>query len=187
MRRRHLAGLLGALLAGSALAQASDPWPALAQPGAVLLVRHALAPGVGDPPGMRIGDCATQRNLSDDGRAQARRLGELLRGRGVQVGAVWTSQWCRTRETARLAFPQAAVRDETAFNSFFQQGSAAADAQTARARALLADWRGPGTLVVVTHQVNIQALVGVGAASAEGVVVRAAPGGQLQAVATFNP
>lgn len=187
MRRRHLAGLLGALLAGSALAQASDPWPALAQPGAVLLVRHALAPGVGDPPGMRIGDCATQRNLSDDGRAQARRLGELLRGRGVQVGAVWTSQWCRTRETARLAFPQAAVRDETAFNSFFQQGSAAADAQTARARALLADWRGPGTLVVVTHQVNITALTGLGASSGEGVVLRRGPDGAPQVAGTLQP
>ncbi len=187
MQRRHLLALGFVWLGAGACAQPADPWPALAQPGSVLLVRHAMAPGVGDPPGFRLDDCPTQRNLSDDGRAQARRLGELLRGKGVQVGAVWSSQWCRTRETARLAFPQAAVRDEPVFNSFFQQGSAAADAQTARARALLAGWRGPGTLVVVTHQVNITALTGLGASSGEGVVLRRGPDGALQVLGTLQP
>ena len=150
-------------------AQAADGWAA-AQAGTVVLFRHALAPGVGDPPGFQLGDCSTQRNLNDEGRAQARRLGQAFKAQKIQVGAVWSSQWCRTRETADLAFPQLR-RDQPAFNSFFAQADAAAE-QTRVAQALLADWRGPGVLVVVTHQVNITALTGVVPASGEGVVVR---------------
>jgi broad specificity phosphatase PhoE len=110
----------------------------------------------------------------------------MFRSRRITVGAVLSSQWCRTRETARLAFGEQ-VREEPAFNSFFGQSSAARDNQTARARALIAQWRGPGTLVVVTHQVNITALTGVGAASGEGVVVRPQGDGTLAVVATLNP
>ena len=167
-------------------ARAADAWTELARPGAIVLFRHATAPGVGDPPGFKPDDCRTQRNLDDTGRAEARRLGEQFRQRGIRVGAVLTSQWCRTRDTARLAFGDAA-RDEPAFNSFFRQEQGARDAQTARARAVLAAWRGPGALVVVTHQVNIQALAGVGAASAEGVVVRPGADGRLQVLGTLNP
>lgn len=184
-RSRAAACVLGLLLvSGGALA--ADAWAELAKPGAIVLFRHATAPGVGDPPGFRVDDCATQRNLDDQGRAEARRLGELFRSRAIQVGAVLSSQWCRTRETARLAFGSQA-RDEPAFNSFFRQPAASSDAQTARARAVLADWRGPGALVVVTHQVNITALTGLGAATALGVVVRAARDGKLQVLGTIEP
>jgi phosphohistidine phosphatase SixA len=167
-------------------ALAADPWSELAQPAAVILFRHANAPGVGDPPQFTLGDCTTQRNLDEQGRAQARRIGEMFRNRRIAVGAVLSSQWCRTRETARLAFGEQA-RDEPAFNSFFAQSASARDRQTARAQALIADWRGPGTLVVVTHQVNITALTGAGATSAEGVVVRPQGDGKLAVVATINP
>jgi phosphohistidine phosphatase SixA len=181
---RLMAFILGsALIASSALA--ADAWAELAKPGAIVLFRHATAPGVGDPPGFKPDDCATQRNLDERGRAEARKLGEQFRARKIQVGSVLSSQWCRTRETASLAFGR--VSDEPAFNSFFRLSPEARDAQTAQARALLARWRGPGALVVVTHQVNIQALAGVGAASAEGVVVRPAADGSLQVVATIQP
>ena len=183
--RRTLAATL-ALILIAPLALAADVWSELAKPGAIVLFRHATAPGVGDPPGFKLEDCATQRNLDDRGRAEARRLGEQFRSRNIQVGAVLSSQWCRTRETARLAFGSQA-RDEPAFNSFFQQSTELRDAQTAQAKAVLARWRGPGALVVVTHQVNITALTGVGAASAEGVVVRLAADGTLQVVATLEP
>ena len=133
-----------------------------------------------------LDDCALQRNLDDQGRAEARRLGEQFRSSNTRVGAVLSSQWCRTRETARLAFGSQA-RDEPAFNSFFRLGQEAMDAQTARARTVLANWRGPGALVVVTHQVNITALASVGTASAQGVVVRRAADGSLKAVATIEP
>jgi phosphohistidine phosphatase SixA len=189
LRMKYLFRLIAAfvacaLIASSALA--ADAWTELAKPGAIVLFRHATAPGVGDPPGFKPDDCATQRNLDERGRAEARKLGEQFRARNIQVGAVLSSQWCRTRDTARLAFGSQ-VRDEPAFNSFFRLSPQARDAQTAQARAVLARWRGPGALVVVTHQVNIQALTGVGAASAEGVVVRSAADGSLQVVARIEP
>jgi phosphohistidine phosphatase SixA len=152
-----------------------------------VLFRHATAPGVGDPAGFKLDDCATQRNLGEQGRAEARRLGALFREKKVQVGAVLTSQWCRTRETARLAFGEQLPRDEPVFNSFFSQSPAQRDAQTARARDLIARWKGPGTLVVVTHQVNITALTGIGAASAQGVVLRANGAGEPKVVGTIEP
>jgi phosphohistidine phosphatase SixA len=182
-------GTIAALLACTLLAasaMAADAWAELARPGAMVLFRHATAPGVGDPSGFKLDDCATQRNLDERGRAEARRLGEQFRSRKIAVGAVLTSQWCRTRETAHLAFGSQ-VRDEPAFNSFFGLPAEGRAAQTAQARAVLARWRGPGALVVVTHQVNITALTGVGAASAEGVVVRPAADGSLQVLATIEP
>jgi phosphohistidine phosphatase SixA len=154
---------------GKALADEAA-WAALSGDGGILVFRHAIAPGGGDPPGMRIGDCATQRNLNEAGRRQAARIGETLRTRGVSVGRALSSQWCRALETARIAFP-GEPREEPAFNSFFDARSREA-AQTAAARAILAAWRGPGVLAAVTHQVNVTALTGVFPASGEAVALR---------------
>ena len=165
-------GLLGAAVHASAAA--SDGWAGLAD-GTVVLFRHAVAPGGGDPAGHRLDDCSTQRNLSDEGRAQARRIGAEFRRRNIVVGAVWSSQWCRTRDTADLAFPAKRI-DQPVFNSFFNESEVAAD-RTRTARQLLSSWRGPGVLVVVTHQVNITALTDIVPASGEGVVVRPAATG----------
>jgi phosphohistidine phosphatase SixA len=164
-----------ALLALVAPTQATTAaaWDFLKGPGAILLFRHALAPGGGDPPGFVVNDCSTQRNLSDEGREQARRMGKVLRQQGVTVQAVWHSAWCRTRDTAQLAFPELApptLRPELAFNSFFNDPGGEA-AQTAAARQMLLNWHGSGTLVVVTHQVNITALTGIVPQSGEGVVL----------------
>lgn len=175
--RRAALGLGAALLATNPLthgpAAASEAgWAALAAAGpggACVLFRHAEAPGFGDPPGMRLEDCATQRNLDAAGRAQARRIGEAFRAHAVPVGAVLHSAWCRTAETAALAFPGQG-RVEPAFNSFFDMRSEG-EARTAEARRLLLAWAGPGVLVVVTHQVNITALTGVVPGSGEAVLV----------------
>jgi phosphohistidine phosphatase SixA len=177
--------LLIALLALTPHRQAagSDDWPAV-QTGQVVLFRHALAPGGGDPPGFVLNDCSTQRNLSDEGRAQATRIGLAFQQRRIQVGAVWSSQWCRTRETADLAFPGKRV-DQPAFNSFFGTPDAAPE-QTRAARQLLAAWRGTGVLVVITHQVNITALTGIVPSSGEGVVVQPTPQG-LVVVGRITP
>ena len=137
-------------------AVASDAaWNALKAGGVVALIRHARAPGTGDPANFRLDDCATQRNLSEAGRAQARRIGEAFRKRGVRVDSVLSSAWCRSRETAQLAFGQADVF--APLNSFFGQGRQEAE-QTRQAAAAIATWRGPGVLALVTHQVNITAL-----------------------------
>lgn len=161
-----LAGLMALLLSASAGAlELRD--------GDVVLYRHALAPGGGDPPGFKPGDCSTQRNLSDAGREQARRMGDALRLRlgSLRVGAVWASPWCRTLDTARLAFPGMAVQPQQAFASFFARPDEEAPSLAA-ARQQLAAWRGPGVLAVFTHQVNVTSLSGVFPASGEGVALR---------------
>jgi len=177
MIRHRLLILLAFVFASIGVVQAqpgsSDALSALGD-GSIVLFRHAEAPGVGDPPQFKLGDCSTQRNLDEEGRAQARRIGERFRAQGVKVGKVLHSQWCRTRETAELAFPGQA-REAADFNSFFGD-AARREAQTERALAVLRAWRGPGVLVVVTHQVNISAMTGGGAASAEGLVVRTRSG-----------
>ena len=176
--RRRLLATAAACAAGGTRQHASaqppaedkeDVWAAL-RAGGIVLLRHAEAPGIGDPPGFRLEDCATQRNLSAPGREQARRMGEQLRRQQVSVGALWTSQWCRTRDTATL-MALGTPREEPLFNSFFA-GRGDREAQTAAARQRLLAWRGPGALVVVTHQVNITALTGLGVSSGEGLVLR---------------
>src|SRR5918997_4624518 len=172
-RRLALPAFAAALLlvsgTGSPAASEAAAWEAL-RASAIVLFRHATAPGSGDPPGMRLGDCSTQRNLDAAGRAQAARIGEAIRARGVAVGAVLASRWCRAAETADLAFPGRA-RAEPAFDSFFAERGEG-PARTAEARRILLGWAGPGALVVVTHQVNITALAGVVPSSGEGVVLR---------------
>ena len=159
--------------AASRAAPGDDGWAALGDgEGKALLIRHAEAPGTGDPPGFRLGDCATQRNLSAEGLAQAAALGRALRERGVRVGRVLTSQWCRARDTARL-MDVGPVEDSSALNSFFDERNARAE-RTAALRDLVRGWRGPGALVLVTHQVNIAALTGLSPAAGEMIVLSAA-------------
>ena len=172
-------------LPSATLANADDKaWAALKAPGAIVLFRHATAPGGGDPPGYLLNDCSTQRNLDEEGKAQARRIGERFKAQRIQVEAVLSSQWCRTRETAQLAFP-GLTKDAPAFNSFFSDRSNEA-AQTATARKQLLAWRGKGVLVVVTHQVNITALTGAFMASGEGIVLHR-QGNELTVVAKIAP
>ena len=158
-------------------ARAVETWAALREPGAVLIVRHAeTVPGIGDPLGFRIDDCATQRNLSEAGRKQAVAMGRMLADRGITVAKVESSRWCRCADTARLAFPRLPVTYLDALNSFFDDRSTA-DAQTRALRARIAAWKGPGVLVLVTHQVNISALTGQPTAMGEAVVLRPAGDG----------
>jgi broad specificity phosphatase PhoE len=154
-----------------ASASEAEAWAALRAGGAVALVRHARAPGVGDPPGFRLDECATQRNLSEEGREQARRLGEALRGRGVEVARALSSRWCRALDTARLAF--GAAEPFPPLDSFFGDRGDEPDA-TAATRREIQSWRGPGVLAMVTHQVNVTALTGV--YPREGEVVVLVPG-----------
>ncbi len=150
-------------------------WLALAQPGTAALMRHAAAPGIGDPAGFRLDDCATQRNLDSIGRADAQAVGAAFRARGIQIDRVLTSRWCRCRETARL-LALAPVEDFPPLDSLFGQREAAPE-RSAAVRALLAERAGTDKLVLVTHQVNIQALTGSGLASGEIIVVATTPGG----------
>lgn len=177
---------LGCLLLGLGMqpyAVAADGWARVTD-GTVVLFRHALAPGGGDPAGFTLDDCSTQRNLNSEGRAQSRRIGAEFTARAIHVAAVWSSQWCRARETADLAFPGRRV-DHPAFNSFFSVPGSA-HAQTLAAQKLLQGWSGPGVLVVFTHQVNITALTNMVPASGEGIVVKP-NAGSLQLLGRVTP
>ena len=139
--------------------------------GRVLMIRHALAPGGGDPPGFRIGDCSTQRNLNDPGREQARNIGRWLRDRGIDSARVYSSQWCRCLETAEL-IDLGPVVELPALNSFFQRPQDR-EPNLSALRAFLADQPPDGGLIVlVTHYVTVSGIAGVGVGSGEGVVLQ---------------
>ncbi|TNC07957.1 histidine phosphatase family protein [Methylobacterium terricola] len=147
-------------------------WAAARAGGTVMLLRHANAPGFGDPADFRLGACETQRNLGEAGRAQAAELGLRLRRELVVVTAVRSSRWCRARDTAALAFPDVTVEADPSLDSFFVDRKAEPD-QSAALRDRIRDWLGrPGTLVLVTHQVNITALTGIVPADGEITVLR---------------
>ncbi|HUG23717.1 histidine phosphatase family protein [Piscinibacter sp.] len=181
-RRRAIQGLLLLALPGGWRVvhgaadeeRAGDAQRLLREGGAGLVVamRHALAPGTFDPPGFRLDDCSTQRNLNDKGRAQARRLGAWFRQRSLAPTAVRASQWCRCLETARLAFGNATPWP--ALNSLVNEPDRAAP-QTEALRAelaRLANERRPGFEVWVTHQVNIRALTQRATGPGDAVLLR---------------
>jgi broad specificity phosphatase PhoE len=160
---------LGAL-ATPARADHGPLWQALRSGGHVALIRHALAPGGGDPTDMTIGDCTTQRNLSEEGRAQARRIGALFRANGIAAASVFSSQWCRCLETARL-MALGAVTEAPLLNSLHNRASEA-DVRSRATRAWIAAQDPARPLVLVTHQANISALVDAFPSSGEIIVVR---------------
>ncbi len=181
----HRRALLAGLAAGP-LAALSQPRDALADRlrvgGCVVLLRHAqTVAGVGDPPGLRLDLCSTQRNLSEDGRGQARRIGLWFKVRGLQPRAIQSSAWCRCKDTADLAFGRHVMWP--ALNSFFDARDAE-PGQTAQLRAALARIPGGQFEVWVTHQVNITALTGEGCAMGEGLLVDAQ--GKMVARSTFG-
>ena len=144
-------------------------WQAL-DDGAVALMPHAHAKGVDDPYKFRLGDCSTQVNLSETGRNQAKRIGKRFRERGVEVGIVLHSRWCRTKETALLAFPGITIM-ESSIDSFRLRPEHEAF-YTKKLKEIIFNWSGSNALVLMTHPENIFALTGIDASSGEAVVAR---------------
>lgn len=165
-------------LSGSASASSETQlWAGLASGEYVGLIRHALAPGNGDPDEFSLRDCATQRNLSEEGRDQARRIGSRIT-QAVGAVDVYSSQWCRCLETARLlGFGD--VREMPAFNSFYQRYERE-PAQTKAMRSWLRQRDVTKPTVVVTHQVNITSLANMYAGSGEIVFVSTSADGTVQ-------
>jgi len=153
------------------MAHASEAaWRALKTGGSVVILRHARAPGTGDPPGFRLDVCATQRNLSEAGRAQARNIGKRFQEQQIPVAKVLSSRWCRALETARLAFGNI-TEPFPPLDSFFSEREQE-ERQTLALRQTIEGWRSTGVLVLVTHQVNITALTGIFPAEGEILVLR---------------
>lgn len=184
-RRRLLAAAAAWPLVPAAAAAADADAEALLRAGGLVVgLRHAVAPGTFDPPGFRLDDCGTQRNLDDAGRAQARRIGQWFAQRSLRPARVRSSPWCRCLETARLAFGAAEVWD--ALGS--PRGSPEAG-QPARMRALhdAAAAVRPGRFEVwVTHGFVLSALAGAGADSGEGLLLRV-EGGALRVLGRLPP
>lgn len=167
-----------AALPAAAMAQ-DDAWALLRQPGHVVFMRHSDAPGsggYGDPPGYRLDDCATQRNLSEEGRAHARRTGAAFRKHGVTFDRVLSSPWCRCKETASLAIGKEAEVFPPLSNLVGRHEHR--DAQVKALEAYLAGLDGNTRVLFVTHGIVVNALTGIGLASGEMVIVKPGPGGK---------
>jgi broad specificity phosphatase PhoE len=157
---------------GPAGDSSDEAWAALAKGGHVALIRHGNAPPGygGDPPGFRFDDCKTQRNLDNAGREQARALGEAFRKHGVRVDRIVSSPVCRCMETGQL---MAVGSVETSWALLPDMGSSAI--RVVALEEMVSSWRGPGTLVLVTHGLTVGRLTGFTLEQAETLVLRPTP------------
>ena len=186
MQRRSVLGAALAWPAGLTQAAERDAEAALRAGGVVLAMRHALAPGSFDPPGFRLGECTTQRNLNDEGRAQARGIGAWFEARSLKPVRVRSSPWCRCVDTATLAFgaaePWAALGSPRGANE-----ARNADHVQALRRALgVASAPGRPFEVWVTHNFVLAELAGANTGSGEGLVLRANRAGAPDVLARLN-
>jgi len=159
-------------------------WAELKTGNSFVLLRHASAPGMGDPEYFNVEDCSTQRNLSDAGRKQAKAIGDLFRVHGIEKARVLSSQWCRCLETATL-LNLGSVEVLHHLNSFFQQYERR-ESQTENLRKWIDKQSLEQTVVLVTHQVNITSLTGVYPSSGELVIVNRSKSGKLSVVGSIK-
>ena len=195
MRKLVVALLIGVSVSVSAAHSAPQDdkdealWYALKRGNHVILLRHTeTVAGIGDPPGYRLDDCRTQRNLNDAGRAQARGWANAVTEKAIPIGGVFSSVWCRCVETATLAFGQTGRAPDTwpALNSHFDSAtSAALQAEQVRG-GIPARMQVGKNLVLVTHQVNITALTGAIPAMGEAVIARVRTSGDKRQLATLE-
>ena len=161
--------LLGATVLPGPASADDGLWRRLAAGGQVVLLRHGTTtPGVGDPTGFRLDDCATQRNLTEAGREESRRIGAAFKARAIPVERVLSSPWCRCLETARLAFGTAEPWEP--LSSLFADRTRQAE-QTRAFRTLAGEKRAGGNVILVTHGANVVTFLGVSPAMAEMVIV----------------
>jgi phosphohistidine phosphatase SixA len=161
----------------------SEMWSRLRQgTGYVVLLRHAqTVAGGGDPPGFRLDDCATQRNLSEAGREQAARIGQTFREQNVNVVQVFSSQYCRCLDTAEL-MNVGTVEPAPMLNSIFEDRSTA-DIQEQQVNQQILNHRSQtGVIVMVTHYANISAISGIAPESGDAVVLQADEQGEIEVV-----
>jgi len=183
LTRRNLIASTLAWPALQAWAAGPDAEAALRAGGVVAAFRHALAPGTFDPPGFRLGDCGTQRNLNDEGRAQARRVGEWFGSRSLQPARVRSSPWCRCMDTATLAFGRAQAWDALASPRGVSETTGAANLKTLRKALVEASARRGVFEVWVTHMFVLSDLASTSTASGEGLILQADANGAPRVLA----
>ena len=172
--------MLGVVMTGSFHASASELSEPLKKSDYVLLMRHALAPGIGDPAGYKLQDCKSQRNLDATGRAQAQKTGQWLRAQGVGNALVFTSAWCRCKETAEnLAFGTPVL--EASLNSFFDDMRQGPQSNLNLQKFIGSQLKTKGdkALILVTHHVNIAEFVGENVGSGDMVLAKVNAAGKI--------
>ncbi len=144
------------LFLNTSFAQAN--WKPARDGDKVIFIRHAIAPGGGDPPGFKINDCNTQRNLSQAGIDQSKKIGMLFSKNQIKIDQVLTSQWCRCKDTAKYAFTR--FKEFSALNSTFQSSFIKNEKKQIRElRSFVKNWRGKGkNLILITHYSIITAI-----------------------------
>jgi len=181
------AGLMLPLAPRPGRAGEADAETVIRAGGVVAAFRHALAPGTFDPPGFTLGDCRSQRNLDDEGRAQARRIGAWFQSRALQPAAVRSSPWCRCLDTATLAFGRAEPWAALGSPRGNPEASRGPHLQQLR-QALVAATSQRGRFEVwVTHMFVLSDLTGGGSSSGEGLVLRAGADGKVEVLARLPP
>ena len=137
--------------------------------GKLIFIRHAYAPGNGDPAGFNLNDCSTQRNLSDDGRKQAQRIGEFFTKNKIEIDKVLSSEWCRCKETAKIAFKNYSTN--SFLNSFYSSKfSKNKDKQVKAFNYYIKNLESKKNLIFVTHYVFIYEILNYSPSSGEIVV-----------------
>ncbi|MBM5786873.1 MAG: histidine phosphatase family protein [Candidatus Fonsibacter sp.] len=121
----------------------------------IVLIRHALAPGLGDPSNFDLSDCKTQRNLSEEGINQSKRVGVFFKSNSILIDKVYSSEWCRCKDTAKYAFGE--FTTFSGLNSFFRDSSKG-PAHIKSVKNLVNNWKSSKNLVLVTHHVTIGSL-----------------------------
>ncbi len=137
--------------------------------GKLIFIRHAYAPGNGDPAGFNLNDCSTQRNLSEDGRKQAQSIGEFFKKNKIEIDKVLSSEWCRCKDTAKIAFKNYSTN--SFLNSFYSSKfSKNKDKQILAFNNYIKNFRSKKNLILVTHYVFISEVLNYGPSSGEIVV-----------------
>ena len=137
--------------------------------GKLIFIRHAYAPGGGDPNNFDINDCNTQRNLNYSGREQARNIGVFFKKNNIKIENIYSSEWCRCKETALIAFNK--FENKKFLNSFFSSKfTKNKDIQIRRLKKFIKDWDGDNNLIFVTHYVVINELLNYSSGSGEIVI-----------------
>jgi len=135
----------------------------------IILIRHAYAPGTGDPKNFKINDCSTQRNLNNEGIIQSKKIGNFFLKNRIQIDKVLSSEWCRCKDTAKLAFNEYSTFN--ALNSFYDpRFKNNKDKQISELKDYINNWKSKKNLVLITHFVIISEIFNVSAKSGEIIV-----------------
>ena len=176
--------LLVLLSPGFLLADNTTLWDSLRSGQAIAMMRHAIAPGTSDPAEFRLNDCNTQRNLSDQGREQAKRIGNRFREHAISSAKIYSSQWCRCLNTAKL-LELGQPQELEVINSFFMQFERR-EPQTQALTDWIAMQNHDEPIILVSHQVNITALTGIYPVSGEVVFIQPSEDGGINVLGTIK-